>query len=215
VRDLDKVVVSGKIRDFNGGQLATLSSFQPIKSGVCDPLQIIPSSVCPEPLLLGRIQKIYGQFSNETLKQFIALVFSDDAFALPFITVPASWNHHYSKAGGLLEHSLQCAEMVMAFKPFMEEHNDLGVVAALLHDAGKIVTHNRTGKPSPASWVLDHNALTLEVLAPCLKKLDSLNPDMATALRYIWTWRHHRKGSPPYPDYIRSSSSSRQDQHRD
>jgi hypothetical protein len=196
VFDLNKVVVSGKIRDFNGGPLATLTSFQRIESGHFEPLQIIPSGMCPDPSLLERFQKIYDMISDETLKQFIALVFSDDSFAIPFITLPASWKHHHSKAGGLMEHSLQCAEMVKAFTTFMEEYSDLAVVAALLHDAGKIVTHNNTGKHSPATWVLDHDALTLEVLAPYLKKLDLIDTDLATALRYIWTWRHHRKGAP-------------------
>jgi 3'-5' exoribonuclease len=31
----------------------------------------------------------------------------------------------------------------------------------------------------------------LEVI---LKRLDGINHDMATALRYLWTWRHHRRG---------------------
>lgn len=196
VSDLDKVVVSGKIRDFNGGPLASITSFQPIESGRFDPLQLISSSMCPDPQLLTRFKKIYSHLNNEILKGFISLVFSDDAFAIPFITLPASRKHHHSRAGGLLEHSLQCAEMVMTFKNFIEEHSDLAVVAALLHDAGKIVTLNNTCRSSPATWVLDHDALTLEVLAPYLKKLDLINTDMATALRYIWTWRHHRKGSP-------------------
>jgi len=73
---------------------------------------------------------------------------------------------------------------------------DLAVVAALLHDAGKVTTLNGVGF-SPQKALLDHDALTLEVLAPHLKYLDSINSDVATALRYLWTWRHHRRGKGP------------------
>jgi 3'-5' exoribonuclease len=57
------------------------------------------------------------------------------------------------------------------------------------------MTLRSTDRFSAAGCVLDHDALTLEVLAPYLRKLDTVNPDVATALRYLWTWRHHRRGN--------------------
>ena len=85
--------------------------------------------------------------------------------------------------------------MVSRFSEFGQDGCDLAIVGALLHDAGKTVTLRNGGKFSPASYALDHDALTLEVLAPYLKRLDSVNSDLADALRYVWTWKNHKRGN--------------------
>jgi 3'-5' exoribonuclease len=195
VLDLDKVIVSGKIREFNGEWLANITSIQHTEVVAENALQLIPHSLCPLSPLLERLRTVVGQISNEALRNFVGWVFSDDSFTLPFINLPASRRHHHALAGGLLEHSLECAEMVCRFSEFRQDHRDLAVVGALLHDAGKIMTLRNSDRFSPTGYILDHDALTLEVLSPYLRRLDTVNPDVATALRYLWTWRHHRRGN--------------------
>jgi len=195
VHDLDKVSVSGTIREFNNNYLANVLSIKSLDDKAGDALQLLPRSMCPQASNIDRLQEIVARVSNVTLQAFIEGVFNDDDFAIPFISLPASRRHHHSIAGGLLEHSLECAEMVWRFEEFGHEIRDLAVVGALFHDAGKTMTLRCTDRFSPENCVLDHDALTLEVLAPHLKKLDSSNRDMATALRYLWTWKNHRKGS--------------------
>jgi 3'-5' exoribonuclease len=195
VKDLDKVLVEGKIRVFNSCWLADITAIKDISEEAENPLQLIPFSLCPLSPLLERLRNIVAQISNDTLRGFIGWVFSDDSFVIPFISVPASRRHHHSAAGGLLEHSLECAEMVNRFSEFGQECCDLAVVGALFHDVGKTITLQRIGKFSPAGYALDHDAVTLEVMAPYLKRLDSVNSDLATALRYIWTWKNHKRGN--------------------
>jgi len=82
--------------------------------------------------------------------------------------------------------------MVQSFRVFSPDMLDLAVVGALLHDAGKVMTlHSQNF--SPEYVLLDHDALTLEALAPHLKHLDCISKETATALRYLWTWRHSRR----------------------
>ena len=195
VIDLDKVLVTGKIREFNREWLANISSIQHITAAAENPLQLIPHSLCPLSPLLDRLHNIVGQISHDALRDFVGWVFSEDSFIIPFISVPASRRHHHCIAGGLLEHSLECAEMVYRFSEFGQDGRDLAVVGALLHDVGKIITLRNVGKFSPVSYALDHDALTLEILAPHLKRFDAVNPDLATALRYIWTWKNHKRGN--------------------
>jgi 23S rRNA maturation-related 3'-5' exoribonuclease YhaM len=195
IHDLDKVIVSGKIRAFNGEWMANITSIQLIEVETENALQLIPHSLCPLSPLLERLRTIVEQISNSTLRSFIGWVFSDDSFTLPFINLPASRKHHHAMAGGLLEHSVECAEMVYRFSEFRQDIRDLAVVGALLHDAGKIMTLRSNNIFSPTGCVLDHDALTLEVLSPFLRRLDASNQEIATALRYLWTWRHHRKGN--------------------
>jgi 3'-5' exoribonuclease len=195
ISDLDKVHVVGKIREFNGGWLANITSIRQIDDQAKNMLQLIPHSMCPLSPLLERLSNIVGQIANDPLRNFVSWVFSDDSFTMPFINLPASRRHHHCIAGGLLEHSLECAEMVYRFSEFGQDRRDLAVVGALFHDIGKIMTLNDGGKFSPVGYVLDHDALTLEMLAPHLRRLDSVNQDMATALRYVWSWRNHRRGN--------------------
>jgi 3'-5' exoribonuclease len=194
VHDLDRAFVEGKLREFNGDILAAVTSIQPIFNEPDYSVRLIPCSICPKPGLLIRLSDLVSRLSNEELAYFLNRVFADDTLALPFVRLPASRNHHHSVAGGLLEHSLECAEMVQHFSEFNPDMKELAVVAALLHDVGKVITLRTPEKFCLEGAVLDHGALTLEVLAPHLKKLDAINKEMAIALRYLWTWRYHRRG---------------------
>jgi 3'-5' exoribonuclease len=194
VHDLDRVTVEGKLRAFNDGIMAVVTSIRPLTNDLVNAVELIPRSMCPAPSLLPRLADLSRKMANWDLTQFISCVFADDTFALPFVRLPASRSHHHSVAGGLLGHSLECAEMVQRFTEFSQDMTDLAVAAALLHDAGKVVTLRTPDKFCIEGAVLDHNALTLEVLAPHLKRLDAVNQEVATALRYLWTWQRHRRG---------------------
>jgi 3'-5' exoribonuclease len=192
IHDLEKVLLSGKVREFSGNPLAAVKDIQSSKSVVTGAVNLIPHSLSPEPQLLGRLSSLVSRIANKPLRCFLDSVFSDDGFALQFVRLPASRHHHHAAVGGLLKHSLECAEMVQTFSVFSPDMLDLAVVGALLHDAGKVMTlHSQ--KFTPEYVLLDHDALTLEVLAPHLKHLDSISRETATALRYLWTWRHSRR----------------------
>jgi len=64
----------------------------------------------------------------------------------------------------------------------------VGLIAALFHDAGKVMTmqmHHKT----PLGHLVDHDSLTLSALHHALERLDCSWPDAAIALRHIWTCR--------------------------
>jgi 3'-5' exoribonuclease len=85
---------------------------------------------------------IAERLSNNAIRGFVESVLADDEIAFPFISVPASRQHHHSIAGGLLQHSLECVIMVSRFIEFPNIELELGIVGALLHDIGKIRTLN-------------------------------------------------------------------------
>jgi 3'-5' exoribonuclease len=68
----------------------------------------------------------------------------------------------------------------------------LGIVAALFHDAGKVITM-QANKKTPVGYMVDHDALTLEALYYPLSRLDSCWPEAAIALKHIWTCRSNRQ----------------------
>ena len=90
-----------------------------------------------------------------------------------------------------MRHSLECAEIVKSIPLFSKMDIELGSVAALLHDVGKIRTLASGLKSTGACFLLNHDALTLEVISPYLKRLDDDWPDGGSALRYLLTWKNH------------------------
>jgi hypothetical protein len=120
------------------------------------------------------------------LAHFISQVFSDRELTTAFFTRPASERHHHAWPGGLAEHSLEVASRVETMLAHVtEQERWLASAAGLLHDLGKIRTHQDDGRRTATGYVMKHEELTLELIAPALKSLDKSWPDGANALRYL------------------------------
>lgn len=67
-----------------------------------------------------------------------------------FFEAPASMGYHHAYSGGLLEHSVQTADLALALEEIYEEDvnisEDLIISGALLHDVGKMNCYNFDGK---------------------------------------------------------------------
>lgn len=92
---------------------------------------------------------------------------------------------------------MSCAEIIGRMSEFPRPVLELGIVGALFHDVGKIHLYNDNGNRLSSAHVIDHDDLTLEVLAGHLKELDNQCRDAGTALRYIWSWRRNRQNRRP------------------
>lgn len=190
--DNDCITLKGQLREFNGCWIVDVVEAALLKSEPVQPVRLIPRSISPLPLLVEQLEYLADFISHAALRRFVGWVLADDAITFPFVSLPASREHHHSTAGGLLAHSLQCVAMVARYEEFPMDEIELGMVAALFHDIGKIKTLQSVGKRTAGGYVLDHDALTLEVLAPHLHRLDEICPDAGLALRYLWTWRQQR-----------------------
>lgn len=135
---------------------------------------------------LNRFKQLRESIKSDSLSLFLKNVFDDDLYH-KFIHAPASVKHHHSCVGGLLQHSLEVAEHVANQAYESSDEHDIAVVAALLHDIGKVRTYNKNGHLSTLGRLVNHDSLTLEICAGALKQLDETWPDAAITLRHIWT----------------------------
>lgn len=197
LKEFDCIRMTGRLRTINGNWLVDMDSAELLQGEPVNPLHLIPRSMVPVPVLLAELETLYDCISHPPLKRFAGWVLTDATISFPFVSLPASRHHHHNTAGGLLDHSLECASMVSRYYEFPETEIQVAMVAALFHDIGKIRTIQCVGKPTAAGYVLDHDALTLEILAPHLQRLDIICPDAGMALRYLWTWRSQRKSCHP------------------
>jgi len=184
------VQVALSTRLFNGRLQGDIHSLVPLDPGSVNSIQLLPRRWLSSNEGAARLQTLIEQCHLPALREFLTDVFADQNLAYTFLTAPASQSHHHAYLGGLADHSLEVALSVGdALKNEAPEMRALGVVAGLLHDIGKIRTLRADGSRTPTGFVLSHNALTLELLAPALTGLDRQWPDGANAVRYLLTWR--------------------------
>jgi len=146
----------------------------------------------PRPEALVQLKTLRAKMKNPALSTFIDEVLKEDHIAVPFYSAPASLKHHHNFPGGLLVHSVETAKIVSRFKEVGSDTEELGIVAALFHDIGKIRVLDPAMKRTPLGYVVHHDALTLEILAPALLQLEKYWNEGATALRYLWSWKNHK-----------------------
>ena len=142
------------------------------------------------------------QLRSKALQSLLWSLLSQPEIAKRFVANPASRNHHHAFPGGLLEHSLECMQMVMGamepLKHLSTREKELTQVAALLHDIGKTQTLTPQGDLTAEGYNLNHEHYTLSVLADELKQLKRNHPNDAIALEYLLTW----KLTDGYPKFI-------------
>jgi 3'-5' exoribonuclease len=186
--ELSCVYIEGQIRRRSDAAVVDLSEIQSIQvKGRENAVRLIPQSVCPIPWLMSFLEAAVSRLTIDSLKLFVESVLADDSIAFPFVSVPASLNHHHNYPGGLLKHSLECVQLIEKHHEFSREQFELGIVDVLFHDIGKILTMTHDMKRTSLGYNVDHDKLTLEILSPYLKQLDKTWTEGASELRYLLT----------------------------
>ena len=191
--DLERVEIIATCRSYNGAPICDIMSMERSEAG--KPLDLIPCTFTHNQGLVSQLVEIIADLEEPALRQFLGDVMNDDRLFLPFLQIAASGQHHHSEPTGLLRHSVECATMVSRILDQHGPNRDLAIVAALLHDIGKVKCFDVNGKRTVSGYVLDHNTLTLELLAPHLSGLDEVWSDGGVALRYILMWQTGRRMS--------------------
>ena len=146
-----------------------------------------------------RLRALLSWLPDETLKNFVVRVFNDPMLAKDFTEAPASLNHHHAFIGGLLVHSVDVAWQVFNQQRVADQERYVGMVASLFHDLGKIRTLSSSMSRSRLGTLIDHEQLTLEILAPHLQWLDTQDPGLSMTIRYLLSWKP--KSFDPIPKF--------------
>jgi len=187
---LERVWVKGRLRFLENEWRADLLEGHSVRDAPDNPVRQLSGRQCEIAGALRTLHDSLEELTCDPLRKFVYRTLGSDEIALPFINVRASMNHHHSYPGGLLEHSLECMRIVRNLSMHDVHMQELGIVAALFHDIGKIRVFSVLGRRTKAGSVVHHDAVTLELLAPFLSQLDLEWPDGGIALRYCLTWNH-------------------------
>ena len=144
------------------------------------------------------------QVKNPHLSQLLRLFWEDRAFIERFKAAPASKSIHHSYLGGLLEHTLSLAQLVLKNAGHYSGLNqDLLLTGSILHDLGKIdeLSYRRSLDYSDEGRLLGHIILGLERIEEKIRQLPDFPRDLATVVKHLILSHHGQDiwGSPKKP----------------
>jgi len=183
------IYLRGNSRYHDGSYVADILSVEPMTPLPAQCLITLPSTECPVPKELAEFASMVLNLQHDGLRQLLIETFSQEQIALPFLKAPASLRYHHNFQGGLLVHSMECARIIRDLSIFSQQDRELGIAVALLHDLGKIKTIGIDFSRPELGKAIDHEAITLELCAPALAKLDVSDPEIGINLRHILTCR--------------------------
>ncbi|CAB1369845.1 HD domain-containing protein [Denitratisoma oestradiolicum] len=193
-----RVQVECLTRRFGQKQVADLRSLDPLpEMEPSQGLDLLPRPLCPRPEVLDRFVSLVQGLKNPALRGFVDHVLARDETTLNLLVVPASQVYHHAYFGGLLEHSVEVAEIALRLPYPDDTQREIALVASLFHDIGKTRTFDRSLRRTPAGNLICHDHLTLEICAPGLSWLDMVWPEGGLLLRHVWTAGHSRHGPLP------------------
>ncbi len=147
---------------------------------------------------------ISGQVRNQHLARLLQLFWEDKPFLDRFKTAPASKRLHHNYLGGLLEHSLSLAQLVLKNACHYDGLDiDLLITGAVLHDLGKIdeLSYERSFDYSDQGRLLGHIILGIERVEEKVRQLPDFPENLSILLKHLLLSHHGQYiwGSPKKP----------------
>ena len=134
----DAIRVSGKVERFRGDLVAEVEDIQPIDSAELDPAEFLPAAYRDAEELEGFFEHLTREVHDPALRQVVERVLFTEPVASDFRRAPCTRAGHHAYVGGLLEHTVAVATLVLEvcqLHPRLD--SDLLMAAALLHDVGR------------------------------------------------------------------------------
>ena len=134
----DPIRVSGKVERFRGELVAEVEDIQPIEPAELDPAEFLPAAYRDAEELEGFLEHLTREVHDPALRQVVERVLFTEPVASEFRRAPCTRAGHHAYVGGLLEHTVAVATLVLEvcqLHPRLD--SDLLMAAALLHDVGK------------------------------------------------------------------------------
>ena len=154
--------------------------------------------------MLQALLQISRQVENQHLGQLLSLFWEDSAFLERFKMAPASKSLHHTYLGGLLEHTLSLAQLVLRITNHYSGFNvDLLITGSILHDLGKVdeLSYHRSFDYSDEGRLLGHIILGIQRVEDKIRQLPNFPKDLSMLVKHLLLSHHGQYiwGSPKRP----------------
>jgi len=135
----DVVEVTGMAETYREELQLRLDQVRAVPPEEVDRSEFLPRSSKDLEALEKRLAEVVKSIENRHLKELVMSFFQEKEFRGRFRTAPGAKALHHAYVGGLLEHTVEVAELCeKVVELFPELDRDLLLAGALLHDIGKM-----------------------------------------------------------------------------
>ncbi|TKJ41845.1 hypothetical protein CEE37_04560 [candidate division LCP-89 bacterium B3_LCP] len=134
------VKLHGSITTYQDKKQITIEKLRPARpEDPVDKTRLIQTSQRSQDEMRRHLRRLIEGVENADIRSFLRRFFDDPEISEKYFDAPAGKLWHHAYLGGLAEHSLNMAEILLKVSEFYPNANrDLLVTGALLHDIGKI-----------------------------------------------------------------------------
>jgi 3'-5' exoribonuclease len=178
----DAVTIRGRVERFRGELVIEVDDARRIEPGGFDPAEFLPSAYRSAEELEGFLEHLAREVHDAELRVVVEAVVFDGPVAADFRRAPCTRASHHAYLGGLLEHTVAVATLVLetcALHPRL--NSDLLMAAAIVHDVGRAreFTYGAEFGLSDEGRLLGHLAIGAEIVGAAAT---SLAPERRLAL---------------------------------
>jgi len=205
----DVILVRGRVSSYKETLEVAVDgqgSISPVERAGYDIRDFIPECDRDADQLMSRLYSLIRKVEDPHLSALLKLLFSEESFVERFKTAPASMHLHSNCIGGLLEHTLNVAEIcdfLSTLKPKL--NRDLLLTGAILHDLGKMEEYVITTNidVSVDGMLRGHLVIGAEMVARACDRLEGFPELLKIKLAHMVLSSHGRPeyGSPKKPQF--------------
>lgn len=207
----DVVRVTGVVEEYRENRQLRVTALERLAEGQADLSDFLPVSPRDRREMAARLDALVASVREPHLAGLLRSFFGDPAFRQAYCEAPAAKRVHHNYLGGLLEHSLEVAELVETVAGFCPGfQRDLAVAGALLHDLGKVREYRL--RPlidlTDEGKLLGHTTLGWEMVRQRLAQDADFPPELAVHLEHL-ILAHHGElewGAPIQPQTVEAAA---------
>lgn len=210
IRKMQYARVQGQVEDYKGALQIRIEAALEDASSLVDASEFEPVAALPLQELRTRLNALVQSVKTPPLYQLLVSFFCDDRFRIEFETAPAAKGVHHACRYGLMQHTIEVAEMTDAIAKVQQTwgypgvSRDLAVTGALLHDIGKIKEIDFKGPSynyTTQGGLIGHITIGYQMVLANITAIQGFPDNLRDAVLHI-ILSHHGKlehGSPVTP----------------
>lgn len=187
------VSLRGRCERFRDELQIQVNEIHPLPAAEIDPSDFLP--VCPLSIesLYEKYKKITATVKRRPLHALLRQLSADRELMEKFKLAPAAKSMHHAYLGGLLEHTVSVATLVLHIsRHYPELDRDLLVAGAIFHDIGKVdeFVYDLCIDYSHSGRLLGHMVLGLQILEDKIRLLKGFPEEDMLLLKHLILSHH-------------------------